>query len=530
MNSDRCEPTTSRRQTLQTLLSWGCAATLAGPAVLRHARANANPRFSLGVASGQPRPSTVVLWTRLMGADLPPAVPVSWEIARDEGFRQIVQRGEEIALADEAHSVHAEPQGLTAGRPYWYRFTALGDRSPVGRTVTAPRPSESTMLRLATASCQRYDHGHFAAWRDIAEFEPDLIAFLGDYIYETGQTKDPVRSVSGGLCVTLDDYRARYALIKQDPLLQRAHAQAPWVMVWDDHEVENDIAGLNTTLSYVSAPQRRAAAYRAYWEHLPFAKAAKPVGPDMRIWGALDWGGLARIHLLDGRQHRSLQACRQLGRTWGAGTVRRQDCPELADERRSLLGWDQERGLSQQWSTQHHWNLLAQQTLMSPLPERKGASTSAAFEAERPDDADDQVWTDGWDGYAPARRRLLQEVAERRIPGFVVLGGDVHAHYAANLCVDERSRDSGASVGVEFCGTSISSRGPSDRRVKGLAERQPHIRYAQGRLRGSVLLEISDKQISADLRGVERITDPDSPVKSLKRFIVEAGKAELQEA
>jgi len=519
----------TRRQALQTWLRWGTAATV-GPAVLRLGRASSHSRFLLGVASGQPRPSTVVLWTRLIGADLPPAVPVMWEIARDEGFRQIVQRGEEIARVDEAHSVHAEPMGLEPGQPYWYRFTALSDRSPVGRTFTAPRPADAATLRLATASCQRYDQGHFAAWRDIAEWDPHLIAFLGDYIYETGQTKDPVRSVGGGLCVTLDDYRARYALVKQDPLLQRAHAQAPWVMVWDDHEVENDVAGLNTTLSYVSAPLRRAAAYRAYWEHLPFAKSAKPVGPDMRIWGALDWGGLARIHLLDGRQHRDLQACRQLGRTWGAGTVRRQDCPELADERRSLLGWDQERGLSRQWSTQHRWNLLAQQTLMAPLPDRKAATSSAESDAEPADNPDDLVWTDGWDGYAPARRRLLHEVAERHIPGLVVLGGDVHAHYAANLHVAERGRDTSAPVGVEFCGTSIASRGPSDRRVKGLAERQPQIRYAQGRLRGSVLLEISDKQLNADLRGVERITDPDSPVKSLKRFVVEAGRVELQEA
>ena len=525
MDLTHAHPT--RRQTLQDALNWGLAAAL-GPAVLRHARASSSPRFVLGVASGHPRPTTVVLWTRLMGNDLPPAVPVTWEIALDDTFRHGVRRGEEVALAEEAHSVHAEPADLEPGRPYWYRFTALGDRSPVGRTFTAPRPGETPSMRLATASCQRYDHGHFAAWRDIAEFDPQLIAFLGDYIYETGQTKDPVRSVSGGLCISLDDYRARYALVKQDPFLQRAHAQAPWVMVWDDHEVENDIAGLTTTLTHVSAPQRRAAGYRAYWEHLPFPKAAKPVGPDMRIWGALDWGSLARIHLLDGRQHRDLQACRQLGRTWGAGTVRRQDCPELADTQRSLLGWDQERGLSRQWSLQHGWNLLAQQTLMAPLPDRK--AVAANLDAEPADDPDDQVWTDGWDGYAPARRRLLQEVADRGIPGLVVLGGDVHAHYAAHLHVDPRSLDRrSAPVGVEFCGTSIASRGPSDRRIKGLIERQPHIRYGQGRLRGSVLLEVSSKSIRADLRGVERVTDPDSPVKSLRRFVVEAGRTELQD-
>ena len=232
--------TVSRRQMLQA----GCASALplAAPAFVRHASASPVERFSLGVASGQPRPDGMVLWTRLTGPGLPDQVPVQWELAQDETFTQIVARGVEVAEAETAHSVHAEPAGLAPGRAWWFRFTALGDRSATGRTRTAPAPSANAPLRLAIASCQRWEHGHYAAWRDITASDPDLILFLGDYIYEYALASDAVRTVSGGLVSTLDGYRERYAQYKADPLLQAAHACAPWLLVWDDHEVENDYA------------------------------------------------------------------------------------------------------------------------------------------------------------------------------------------------------------------------------------------------------------------------------------------------
>lgn len=508
--------TTHRRLVLAAAVGAACA--MAAPALLRHARASSlrldSSPFGLGVASGLPRPDSVVLWTRLMGEELPPRVTVQWEVAKDESFRQVIASGSQTAEASWAHSVHAEPTGLEPGRSYWFRFTALGERSSPARTRTAPAPDSAATLRLATASCQRLEHGHFAAWRDIGAFEPDLVLFLGDYIYEYPGAPDAVRSVSGGLVSSLQGYRERYAQYKADPLLQAAHAAAPWAVVWDDHEVANDYAGLQAGLPLADFEARRAAAYRAWWEHMPLPMSARPQGAQLRIHTHLDWGRLARILLLDNRQYRDPQACRGPLSPFGAGRVRERDCPALADAQRSMLGREQERWLEQQFSTQHRWNLLAQQTLMTPL--------------RLSDDGEAQVWTDGWDGYAPARERLLQGAAARRVPGLVVLGGDIHAHVVANLRADA-SRNA-AVVGTELCGTSISSRGPAAARFENALAQHPHVVWGQARKRGSVLLDLNEQLLRADMRAVDNPRDASSPVRSAARFAVEARHAGAQHA
>jgi alkaline phosphatase D len=233
----------------------------------------------------------MVLWTRLTGDGLGERVEVTWEIAEDERFQRVVASGSETAEAAWAHSVHAEPLGLKPARWYWYRFGALGDRSAAGRTRTAPAPADAATLDFAIASCQRWDVGHYAAWRDIAGEDLDLVLFLGDYIYEYPSRPDALRRVEGGLVTTLAEYRARYATYKSDPALQAAHARLPWLLVWDDHEVANDYADRVGERLEAGFAERRAAAYQAYWEHLPFPKSARPRGPDMRIPGRLDGGG-----------------------------------------------------------------------------------------------------------------------------------------------------------------------------------------------------------------------------------------------
>ena len=293
----------------------GTAALIALPALLREGRGAELPRFALGVASGQPHPDGMVLWTRLTGAGLPAQVPVQWEIANDEAFRQIVAHGEEIAEAEWSHSVHAEPRGLAPDRWYRYRFRALGQQSPVGRTRTAPAPQAvAGSFNFVITSCQRWDVGHFVAWQHIAA-EPglDAVLFLGDYIYEYASGKKSLRTIDGGPVKTLAQYRARYATHKSDPSLQAAHAAVPWLLVWDDHEVGNDYANLQGQELQPDFASQRAAAYRAYWEHMPFPRSARPIGPDMRIYGRLDWGRLARIHLLDDRQYRDVQVCPKPG-------------------------------------------------------------------------------------------------------------------------------------------------------------------------------------------------------------------------
>ena len=496
----------SRRVLLQ-----GTAALSFAPWLLHPARAADVARFALGVASGQPRSDGMVLWTRLVGADLPERVPVRWELARDEHFREIAALGEESAEAAWAHSVHAEPAGLEPGRWYWYRFTALGQRSSVGRTRTAPAPADTASLKFAIASCQRWDSGHYAAWRHLAAEELDLVMFLGDYIYEYGSRPDSVRQTESKATVTtLDQYRARYATHKSDPALQAAHAAAPWLLVWDDHEVSNDYARLQGQTLQPNFRQQRAAAYQAYWEHMPYPKSARPSGIDMRITGRLDWGRLARIHLLDDRQYRDVQACPKPGRG-GANTVSLKACPELLDPKRTLLGAEQERWLAEGWSLDRPWNLLAQQTLMAQFSWTDPANGGATY------------WTDGWDGYAPARKRLLGTVAQRTVPGVVVLGGDVHAHYVADLKAD--FDDAAAKViATEFCGTSISSLGLPQDRIDAARTFNPHIRYGRGDQRGYMHFVLDTKQLQVKLQVVDDALDAASGISTAARFMVDAAR------
>ena len=476
-----------------------------GPWFVRGARAQDRPRFQLGVASGQPRSDGMVLWTRLTGPDLPARVPVQWELAHDEAFSRPAAGGIEVAEDAWAHSVHAEPAGLEPGRWYWYRFRALGQVSRSGRTRTAPAPDAAATLRLAIASCQRWDHGHYAAWRHLARQELDLVAFLGDYIYEYPSWPVALRRHDGGLLRTLDQYRARYDQYKRDPALQDAHAACPWLMVWDDHEVENDYAGAHpSTPLGADMATLRPAAYQAYWEHQPFPKALRPRGMDMRITGRLDWGRLARLHLLDTRQHRDAQACPPALRSSGSRTVLARDCAALTDPTRTLLGSAQEQWLAQGWSLDRPWNLVAQQTLM------------ARFTSH----ADGRYWTDGWDGYPAARKRLLATVAERRVPGVVVLGGDVHAHHVADLTTDFDDPRAPV-VASEFCGTSISSRGRDQKLLDAALPLNPHMQLARADRRGAVVFDIDARLLQARLLDVEQASDPDSAVHELARFVVD---------
>jgi alkaline phosphatase D len=501
----------------RTLLRAG-AALAAAPWLLRSGRAADLPRFALGVASGQPRADGMVLWTLLTGPALPERVPVQWELARDEGFRDVVARGEEVAEAAWAHSVHAEPAGLAPDRWYWYRFRALGAQSMVGRTRTAPAPDAAAgTLDFAIASCQRFDVGHYAAWRHMADEKLDLVMFLGDYIYEYPSGRQSVRPVEGsGLVRTLEQYRARYATHKSDPALQAIHAQVPWLLVWDDHEVGNDYAGLQGQNLESDFPAQRAAAYQAYWEHMPFPKSARPRDGGMRIAGRLDWGALARIHLLDDRQYRDPQVCPKPSRGGGSNTVALADCPQLLDPKRTLLGGAQERWLADGWDAARPWNLVAQQTLM------------ARFAWSDPTQGG-TYWTDGWDGYAPARRRLLDGIAERKLGGAVVLGGDVHSNYVADLKLD--FDDAAApTIATEYCGTSITSLGQAQSRIDAALRFNPHIRYGRSDQRGYMRFALDAKRLQAQLRVLDDARNPASAIATAARFTTEAGRPGAQPA
>ena len=345
----------------------------------------------------------------------------------------------------------------------------------------------------------------------------DLVLFLGDYIYEYASSSAAVRPHSGGLVRTLADYRQRYAQYKSDPALQAAHAACPWLMVWDDHEVDNDYAGLQGQSLQVDFETQRAAAYQAYWEHMPFAKKLRPVNGNMRITGRVDWGQLARVHLLDDRQYRSIQSCPKPGRG-GSNTVALRDCPELADPRRSLLGPEQESWLAEGWSLAQPWNLLAQQTLMARMAWTDPRAAAGGT-----------YWTDGWDGYAPSRQRLLAAVAERKVPGVVVLGGDVHANYVADLRLDFERPES-AVLATEFCGTSITSLGLAQSRLDAALPFNPHLKYARSDQRGYVRFTLNSETLTADLRVLNDGREIASAINTAASFVVSAGQPGAQAA
>jgi alkaline phosphatase D len=487
-----------------------------------------NP-FALGVASGAPGSASVVLWTRLTGACIGSGpVPVRWEIAHDEAFARIVQQGQATALAQLAHTVHVDAHGLEPDRWYFYRFLAGGWASPVGRTRTLPAADAAVArLRIGYASCQRWEHGYFAAWRHLRAEQPDLVVFLGDYIYEYPGARAAVRSVPGFWATTLDDYRRRHALYKSDADLQAMHAACPWLLTWDDHEVQNDYAGLQAGDSgppWGDFAARRAAAYQAYYEHMPlpasaFTRALQGLagGAELRLYSQHRFGRLAALHLLDLRQYRSPQACTPGGRT-GAGEVDPQACAALADPRRSLLGAAQEQWLEAQLAAGGAtWTVLAQSTLFGQRDVRNGPGRL--------------FWNDGWDGYPAARRRLTDALQTHRVGNAVLLGGDVHQNWVGHVKQDYERAES-ASLGVEFCGTSITSR-----ETKGAAAavprqlaKNPHFTFADAQHRGYGLAEFTPARLQVNLRVLDDVARPDANVRTLARFAVEAGRAQVERA
>ncbi len=504
------------------------AGALASAGVLAPSRARSAlaPRFaaypfSLGVASGCPRPDGVVLWTRLapdplhaggMGTE---AVPVRWELARDEAFRCIVRQGIERATPEAAHSVHVELRGLDPDRVYWYRFAAGSAASPTGRTRTAPAPDAAVRrLRFAFASCQHFEQGYYGAYRHMAAEDVDLVVFLGDYIYESNRARDYVRSHAAPEPTTLIGYRNRHAHYKTDPDLQAMHAQAPWLFTWDDHEVANNYAGVQGQHLEADFVQRRAAAYRAYYEHMPLERAMLPQGPDMRLYGRFGWGRLAAFHMLDDRQYRHVQACPSPRRGGGSRVIDDLACPERNDPARSLLGAAQEQWLRDALDASGaQWNLLGQQSLMAQLDRAPGPGA--------------RHWTDSWDGYPAARRRLLEFIGERRPGNVLVIGGDVHSHWVCDLKPDFDRPDSPV-VATEFCGTSITSQSwPQDRNLALLPD-NPHVRFTSSERRGYVLMELSPALCQVALRGIENAKLRATPIATQAAFVVEDGRPGAQ--
>ena len=518
--------TLSRRSTLARLTRW--AALLAAQSVLSAPNTRlpriANPRFghdpfALGVASGQPRPQSVVLWTRLMadpahpGAELPPALlPITWQVADDEGFSRIVRSGTVLADPAQAHSVRVRVDHLRPARPYFYRFLVGGVASPVGRTRTAPdENADVARLRLALASCQHYEHGWFTAHREIAGLDLDAVLFVGDYIYDSSRRRYRLRSHEAELPTTLDEFRARHVTYKRDPDLQACHAAHPWILVWDDHEVRNDYAGEvgDDEQSPAAFLQMRTAAYQAYFEHQPLDLDQAPGPNGLRMHDRFRWGRLADLWMLDGRQYRSTQACN--GGDVAGGHVRWR-CRELADPRRTVLGAEQERWLEDGLRTATgRWKLIVQSTQFSPwsVPGPAGRR---------------MVYSDGWDGYPEARARLLDHIARHQLDNVVFLGGDVHRHVAAQLRAhpgDSRS----PVIASEFVTTSITTAGLPESLMSLIRRSNPDILHARSDERGYMHLDVTDRSLHCVARATGFPVLAHSNLVTQARFRVDAGRA-----
>jgi len=506
--------TTLHRRTflLGGLAAAGLAAVPTGAFARTAAAAATTPYpFTLGVASGEPDASSVVLWTRLAAtptnADgqggMPNAdVTVDWQVSPDDRFTTVLASGSVTAHYAQAHSVHVVAGGLAADAEYYYRFRAQGYISPVGRTRTAPAiGTVGRDFTMAFASCSHYEQGYYTAYRRLADDRPDLILHLGDYIYEGGATSGALRQHLGAEIVSLADYRRRYALYRTDPDLQAAHAIAPWLVVPDDHEVENNYANMvradnSPVLTAAQWTARRTAAYQAYYENMPLRASATPSGNSIALYRRVHWGSLATFHLLDTRQFRDDQAC-------GDGN---KVCADADLASRTLTGSAQEAwlldGFAQRLGT---WDIIGQQVFFARDFDASGASNM-----------------DAWDGYRASRARIQQGWVDRGVRNPVVLTGDVHASWANDLKADYAAPGS-ATIGAELVCTSITSGGDGTATTTiPNAATNPHLRFYSNR-RGYVRTRITPAQITADFRAVASVTEHGAAATTVRSFAIHDG-------
>ena len=535
----------------------GAATLVAAPALLMSAGAeaasSAGSLFSLGVASGDPDAHSVMLWTRLAPDPLSGggignrSVPVRWEVATDPAMVHVFREGSVVARPDGGHVVQVLANGLPADQWLYYRFHAMGESSRVGRTRTfPPRGTPVSRLRCAVVSCQNFTHGFYPAYRDLATQDIDFVVHTGDYIYEGGPVDAPLtpdRNHRDGEAFSVEDYRNRYALYRLDANLQEAHARFPFLVTWDDTEVDGNYAG---TVANEDAPftgadflERRQNAYRVYSEMMPLRPEDRLHGKTMRLYRKLEFGQLADIFLLDTRQFRTDQPAEDdfgstdpdsanplLEAAFGEVIF---DAQGIENPAASMMGMQQEAWLRDSLKrSRAKWTVIAQQVMLTQWNLVESARLTVQFNPSIPADlktlllralgAVDNVYNvDAWDGYRAARRRLFRVLAELRPSNPIVLTGDIHSAWGANLLADFENPASDV-LAAEFVCTSISSNfqqqdpRPVDAIVRpGVVADNPHIEFFNGLFRGYCLCDVDANRWQTTYRAVGTLADLQDP-------------------
>jgi alkaline phosphatase D len=474
------------------------------------------------VSSGDPLADSVILWTRLAPADPLPAddLAVDWEIATDPAMTDIVASGIGTAPAALGHSVHVDVSGLEPDTVYHYRFRVGEFESTPARTRTFAAPGTTPeRFRFAFSSCQNWEQGYYTAYRDLVDQgELDAFVFLGDYIYEyaSGRYSDPRGRDTGQdfECVTVDQYRARYELYLSDPLLRAAHAHVPWIITWDDHEVDNDYAGASSEGDDAvdAFLERRAAGYQVWYEHMP-VRLDPPTGPEYPIYRSFAHGDLLRFHVLDTRQYRSDQQRKEPFIEALGPPLQERDEALAASPEHTMLGEEQQRWLEDGVADSTAiWDVLAQQVFMFGANAIPGADPPI-------------IVVDTWDGYAGEREQVLDSVGASA-DNLVVLTGDFHSAAVGQLRSDPFDL-SLPVIGAELMASSISSGFFDD--VALVADlvgpaiaANPQIQWFDVR-RGYTLCEVTPESWHATFRAVADPFDEAATVDTISEWQITVG-------
>ena len=502
----------SRRTVLSTgLASRGSGMLRAWPARAAELRFADDP-FALGVASGYPEPNAAVLWTRLAPEPLVPGggipaepIAVDWEVGADEQFRS--RRSPRHGPRDTGLGALGSRRGRGFG-PRARLLVSLHERrrAQPGRPHAHGRPRAARCRIASRSESRRASTSSRATTRPIARWPRTLSTSSSTSAITSTKAAaraSPVRTTRAE-CHTLEDYRQRYAIYKSDPHLQAAHAAGPWMLVSDDHEVANDYAAEHSGQD--DPPElflaRRAAAYQAYYEHLPLPRRLVPFDGRQRLYTSRSFGDLATVLMLDGRQYRSRQAC--------APGPLVEPCAELYANERSMLGDVQEAWLRRTLgASTARWNLLGQQTLLAHL--------------DQSGDGPRAYWADGWNGYPAARERLVEALLARPASNPVVFSGDIHAFLVNDVHAVAMDYDSPV-VATELVTSSISSLGRAQDTFDRWRAENPNVRFARSDYRGYVRVDVAPEQLHAELVAVDDVARADSATHVLASFDVESGK------